>query len=200
MKHSREMLAAAIAVASLVLAGVQLAVAAPSTVVVTGTIQSAASGKLVVTGSAGRTTVRTTDKTLFIRRKNAVYGDIKTGDFIGVDSKKSPDGSLVAQSINIFPTGSQARIRVGQWLMDSGDTMTNAVVSQYVTGIFARTLTLTYQYAIVKISVPSDAQVHRLLLLTFSDLKPGLHVTVHGQRNADGSVTATFISIDQPAT
>jgi len=198
MTHSRVMLVAAIAAISLVLAGVPLAGAAPSTVVVTGTIQSAASGTLVLTGNAGRTQVLTTDKTLFISRKAAQLSDIKVGDFIGVDAKKSASGSLSAVSINIFPAGSQGRIRVGQWLMDSGDTMTNAVVAQYVAGVSSRTITLTYQGGTATIAVPPATEMHHLLLVTFADLKPGLHVTVRGQRSSDGSVTATFISIDQP--
>jgi hypothetical protein len=46
--------------------------------------------------------------------------------------------------------------------------------------------------------VHPSTEIHHLLLVTFAALKPGLHVTVRGLRNAAGSATATFISIDQP--
>ena len=88
MTCSRMVFVAVFAVASLVLAEVPHAGGAPATVLVTGTIQSAAPGMLVVAGAAGRTSVRTTGRTLYISRQAARLSDIKIGEFIGVDAKK----------------------------------------------------------------------------------------------------------------
>ena len=163
----------------------------------TGTITSEATGAIVLTTSGGTKTVKTTNTTNFITRSPAQLADIKAHDFIGVDAKKHPDGSLSAVSINIFPSSWEGKVREGQWLMASGDTMTNAVVTEYVTAVSGRTLTMTYQGATWKIAVPPSAAIHRLTAITRGELRPQMRAMVRGTANPDGSVTATSIVVDQ---
>ncbi len=161
-----------------------------------GTIASSSSGTIVLTTPGGARTVRTTTATNFIRRSPASLADIKPRDFIGVDATKSANGELSAVSINIFPPAWEGKIREGQWLMTSGDTMTNAVVASYVTGVSGRILTMTHQGSTWKITVPPSTSIHRLTPITIAALRPQMHAMVRGKANADGSVTATSVSVD----
>lgn len=70
--------------------------------------------------------------TLILSREAVSLGAIKSGDALAVTAKRGTDGSLTATSINIIPSELWNRARKGQWVMDSGDTMTNAVVAQTV--------------------------------------------------------------------
>ncbi len=174
------------------------AYAVPAIVIVDGTIAQVARDSLVLTTAGGRTLCKTSAATIIRRRLPARIEDIKVRDYIGVAASKAPDGSLTAVDINIFPTGSQGVIRDGQSMMSSGNVMTNAVVTEYVTGVSGRTVTLAYGGGTAKITVPPAATVHRLVVTTRSDLRPGRHVIARGAGNGDGSLTATSITIEGP--
>lgn len=146
------------------------------------------------TGSAIRITV--TADTRIIQRQPARLEDIKPNDLVGVTSKREPDGSLVAISINIFPPEFKGRTRESQFLMESGNTMTNATVFQNVRRVEGRTLYLRLPDGTTVITVPKDAEVKRLTLLKVSDLRPGMHVMVRGGGNPDGSITAMFVTVE----
>ncbi|GEM_PF-3391100 len=191
--------ALAVAVSALALGtlpGLGLAQAATT---LAGTIASSTSGTIVLTTAGGDKTVRTTTATNFIRRSPASLADVKPHDFIGVDAKKNANGSLSAVSIDIFPPAWEGTIREGQWLMPSGDTMTNAVVATYVTGVSGRILTMTHQGSTWKIMVPPTASIHRLAPTTIDALRPQMHARVRGKANADGTVTATSVLLDAGA-
>src|SRR5579872_597514 len=202
MQHHKSRLAllpmlAALAVVAGALSAAPENGAAQATTTLAGTIASAAPGAVVLTTADGTKTVKTTETTSIISRSTVPLSDIKTGDFIGVDAKKGADGSLTAVSISIFPPEFKGRAREGQWLMDSGDTMTNAVVTQYVSAVSGRTVALSYQGQVWKIAVPPSASIHRLAVVTSSALKPQMKVTVRGTAGADGSFTATSITVDE---
>jgi len=171
--------------------------AAPAPTTWEGTIQSVAPGTLILTTSAGQKTVRTSSATSVVSRMPAKQSDIKPGDLIGVDSKKGADGSLTAVSIHIFPPQQNGRIAEREFVMTSGDTMTNATVTTYVTGVSGRTLTLTYQGGTSKIAVPPGAPIERLVVIPLTAVRPKMHARVRGTANADGSLTATAITVDQ---
>ena len=109
------------------------------------------------------------------------------------------DGSLTANGINIFSPELWSRVRKGQFPMQSGDVMTNALVTQYADRVQGRVLYMKYQEGASTISVPDGTQIHRMLTEKLADLKPGMHVVVRGTANQDGSVTASTVSFDLPA-
>jgi len=172
--------------------------AAPANVTTQGAIESVQATTIsIVTESGEHTRIHTTAETRVVTRRPARLEDIKVGDFIGVTGEKGGEGALTAVSINIFPTDQRGRIREGQWPMESGNVMTNAVVTQYVGAVAGRTLYLKYKDGTATIAVPPETEVHRLTLSAFANLKPGLHVTVRGARGADGGLTAASIVIEK---
>ena len=185
---------------SVVLAGAMLAATAPAGAApaapITGTIVSATPDSVVVNTTQGTKTFKTTATTTVITRSPAKLSDITKGEWMGVDAKKDANGALTAVSINIFPPNYKGR--VGQWMMDSGDTMTNAQVStvETVSQVTGHVITLTYQGGTAKINVPSSAMIHRNAITPLGALKPGMHVMVRGRSNTDGTWSAASIVVD----
>ncbi|MBI4280217.1 MAG: hypothetical protein HY660_17335 [Armatimonadetes bacterium] len=181
----------------LLAAGIVPAGAAPDDAERTvGTIQSvAADGITLTTRSGGQVKVKTTAETRITNRVAAKLEEIKRDDFVAVTAKKEADGSLVAVSINIFPPQLKGQIREGQWPMESGNIMTNAIVTQYVSRVEGRTLHLKHKEGTATIKVPKETEIHRIVLIKVADLKPGMSVFVRGTRGADGTVVAATISV-----
>ena len=136
--------------------------------------------------------------TLILSRETATLGAIKSGDALAVTAKRGADGSLTAVSINIFSPGLWSRVPKGQWAMESGNIMTNAVVTQTVERVEGRTLYMKLDQGTGAISVPTATEIHRLTLVPLGDLKPGMRVTVRGIADPDGTIKASSISFDRP--
>ncbi|MGH9198534.1 MAG: hypothetical protein ACRD1T_22730, partial [Acidimicrobiia bacterium] len=118
--------------------------------------------------------------------------------FVGVTARREPDGSLTAISINIFPPEFRDRIREAQFVMDTGNVMTNATVFQNVRRIQGRTLYLRLAGGTAVITVPREAEVFRLTVMQFGALRVGMRVQARGASPPDGGMTATTIAIDAP--
>lgn len=172
--------------------------AAPAPSTLMGTIDAVGANGLNVATDAGHTQVVTTAGTRVFTRLPARLEDIKPGDFIAVTARKEADGSLTAESINIFASSMRGVAREGQFPMESGNIMTNAVVTQYVSRVSARTLTLACKDCTATIAVPPGTAVHRLMVSSVDALKTGMHVTVRGIRNGDGSLDALSITVESP--
>ncbi len=185
---------------SVVMAGAMLAATAPvgaaPAAPITGTIVSATPDTIVLNTAQGNKTIKTTAKTTVIEQSPAKLSDIKKGEWLGVDAKKSATGTLTAVSIHIFPAQSTGKFRTGQWTMTSGDTMTNAQVTQAVSQVSGNTISLAYEGGMAKILVPSSAKIYRLVRSSVTALKPQMHAMVRGQPNADGTVTAAAITVE----
>src|SRR5438128_9886322 len=83
-----------------------------------------------------------TGDTVVIRRRTVPLEDMKPNDFVGVTARREADGSLTAISINIFPPEFRGRVREAQFVMETGNIMTNAMVFQNVRRVEGRTLYL----------------------------------------------------------
>lgn len=173
-------------------------VAAPAPSTLMGTIDAVGANGLSIATDVGRTQVVTTAGTRVFNRLPARLEDIKPGDFIAVAARKEADGSLTAVSINIFAPSMRGVAREGQFPMESGDIMTNAVVTQYVSRVSGRMLTMACKDCTAAIAVPSGTAIHRLMVSTVGALKAGMHVTVRGIRNGDGSLDALSITVESP--
>lgn len=162
-----------------------------------GTITAVDPGAITITTPAGnQVRVGVSGDTRIIQRRAVTLEDIKPNDFVGVTARREADGSLTAISINIFPAEFKDRVREAQFVMDTGNVMTNATVFQNVRRIEGRTLYLRLGEGSVVIAVPRDAGVLRLTVIQYSDLKQGMRVVVRGTAASDGGMVATTITVD----
>lgn len=137
-----------------------------------------------------------TADTRIILRTVVLLTDVKPNDFVAVTSKREADGSLTALLINIFPPEFRGRVREAQFVMESGNMMTNAIVFQNVRRVDGRTLYLKLPDGTSVISVPPMTDIFRLSVIKIVDLKPGMRVVVRGATEADGSLVAATITAD----
>ncbi len=171
--------------------------AVPASTGADGTIASVSATSVVITTQSGdHIYVDTTPETHIISRRPARLADIGAGQFVAVTAKKEANGMLSAVAINILPSSLRGKIREGQWPMETGDIMTNAVITRDVARVSGRMLYLVYKDGTAMINVPPMATVRRMTLITLADLKAGMYVTAHGTQNADGSIAAAFIIVD----
>jgi hypothetical protein len=167
--------------------------------VVNGTIAAVNGGSVTVAAADGsETTAKIESDTLIISRGPASLGMIKPGDALAVTAKRQADGSLTAVSINIFSPALWDRVRKGQWIMESGNVMTNALVEQVVERVEGRILDMKLDQGTRTIGVPTGTAIHSLATVGWSALKPGMHVTVRETADSDGTTKASSIVFDRP--
>ena len=198
--RSRMMIAVTPLTALVICAGTFPVAAAPTeaTVVADGTIASVAGTSLKINTESGPRVVQVSPDTLILGRQATTLASIAPGDPMAVTSKRETDGSLTAISIVIFSSELWARARKGQWVMDSGNMMTNAVVMKYVDRVEGHTLYLKYNEGASAINVPPGTDIHRLVSVRLRDLKPGMRIMARGVGEADGSIKASSITFDRP--
>jgi hypothetical protein len=115
--------------------------------------------------------------------------DIKAGDLIASTSMRQPDGSLRAIELHYLPPGANE----GQlpWDLAPDSIMTNATVAGVAQAPQGRMLKVTYKGQQADITVPPDIPVVAFAPGNISLVKPGAAVVIFGQKQADGSVTAS---------
>ncbi len=139
-------------------------------------------------------------RTVVLERDAVTASDIKPGDAMGVAARR--DGmNLVATSINIFAPQmwSSPQMRKGQWPMASGETMTNAEVTDYAVGMSGHTLTMKYNDVNASIAVPDGIPIHRLVVVKLAALTAGMTVQIRDVPGSDGTAKAAAISFEGPA-
>jgi Domain of unknown function (DUF5666) len=167
-----------------------------------GTITAIKGSTITLTQADNMTkTITLQDKTVVLMRQVVGLDQIKAGDAMGVASRRGSDGSLVAVYINIFAPEmwSSPLMRKGEFPMQTGDTMTNAVVTQYATGVKGRVITMKYAEGTSTITVPDGTQIHKLVVAKPSALTTGLKVQIRGSLGPNGTIMANSISFDAPA-
>ena len=118
----------------------------------------------------------------------AGLGDIKTGDRVNVNARVNADGTLTALRVEVEDDHGG-----GKGSDDHGAELTGNIAS-----ISAGAMTVTTgggNTITVKISSTTSIR-HGNTTLAVSDLKVGNHVEVKGALNADGSIAATSIEVE----
>ena len=150
----------------------------------------------VESGSGNNATIYLTDKTVIVFTQPIGITEIKPGDFLGVTSAKSGDGTLTALEVRRFPKP----LNPGHRPLDgrSDQTMTNAAVSEMVQSASGRELTLTYEGGAQKIMVPESASISTLVPGNRSQLVPGAAVNLTASPGDGGRLTAIRIQVSPP--
>ena len=150
----------------------------------------------VKSGSGNNTAIDLAEKTVIVFTQPIALADIKPGDFLGVTSAKSGNGTLTAIDVRRFPKP----LNPGHRPFDGRDdqTMTNATVSAVVQSASGRELTLTYDGGAQKIVVPEKAAISTLVPGQRSQLVPGAPVNLTASSGDGGRLTAIRIQVSPP--
>lgn len=186
---------------TMLLAGSAVAVLAQAQdVTIDGKVSAMDGMKLTLMMSDGATRIISLKPdTLVLARQPATLEDIKPMEAMGVAARRESDGTLTANNINIFSPELWNRVRKGQWPMQTGDMMTNALVTDYVLGVQGRVLRMRYHDLVATINVPPGARVNRLITERAADLKVGMPVIIRGTMNAGGSLAVGSVIFDLPS-
>ncbi len=191
--------AAAILTGTAIAAGAQ-AMGQPKNETIEGTLTDVSHDTLAVTiPEGGLKLVTLLPDTLVLGREPATLDSIKSNDAVGVASRRESDGSLVADYINIFSPELWNVVRKGTFPMESGDLMSNAVVTEYVAGVNGRVLTLKYQGETTAITVPENTRINRLVTEKLGDLYNGMHIIVRATVDPEGDIIASSVTYNVPS-
>jgi hypothetical protein len=126
----------------------------------------------------------------------ASVADIKKGGFIGVGARPQADGSLLAVQVFIFP---EAMRGTGEghrpWSVLPESTMTNATVAETVTRVDGANIVLSYPGGEQKVTITVDANIIMAAPAQVSDLAAGAQVALTANRQPDGSLVTSRITI-----
>jgi len=90
-------------------------------------------------------------------------------------------------------------VRKGTFPMESGDLMSNAVVTEYVAGVQGRVLTLKYEGETTAINVPENTRINRLITEKVNDLTKGTRVIVRATVGSEGYIVASSVVYEVPS-
>lgn len=126
----------------------------------------------------------------------ATMADIRKGSFVGVGARPQPDGSLLAVQVFIFP---EAMRGTGEghrpWSVLPESTMTNATVAETVSRVDGSTIMLTYPGGEQKVTITPDANIIMAVPAQAGDLVAGVQVAMTATKRADGSFSASRVTI-----
>ena len=131
--------------------------------------------------------------------KAITLAEIKPGDFVGPASRKRPDGSLEAISIQLFPAALRGVIaeRHLPWDLEPGSFMTNSTVASEVKMANGRELTLTYPGGTQKVFVPEGVPMFTTAGGDASLLVPGATIFAMARPGPDGTLSAAGVTVSK---
>jgi len=131
--------------------------------------------------------------------KRITINDIKPGDFVGPASKKRPDGTLEAISLQKFPDNLRGVVSEGHgpWDLEPGSMMTNANVAKEVQTNNGKELVLEYKGGSQKVIVPANIPMFTTEPGDKSLLKPGAHIFTVARPGPDGNLSTARITVEK---
>jgi hypothetical protein len=131
--------------------------------------------------------------------KKITINDIKPGDFVGPASRKRPDGTLEAISLQKFPDNLRGVVSEGHgpWDLEPGSMMTNANVAKEVQTNNGKELTLEYKGGSQKVVVPANIPMFTTVPGDKSLLKPGAHIFTVARPGPDGTLSTARVTVEK---
>jgi hypothetical protein len=128
----------------------------------------------------------------------ATLADIKPDSFIGIAGVPRPDGAIEAYSIHMFLPAQRGVVpdRSGPWDGRPNSTMTNAYVTDMVTGKDGDVLTVKYKDGEKKVIVTPQTAIAAAAPGSKDELKAGAQIIIFGwDKQPDGSVLAKTLYV-----
>jgi hypothetical protein len=177
------------------------ALAQDNRVHVRGTIAALDGNVLTVTAPVGGTTTK-----IALAPNYTVQYVVKTslssitpGSWVGAAALPQPDGSLRAIEVHIFPPGSKVGAGSRPYDLAPTSTMTNGNVDTIgatkVDSVSGSKLTISYEGGAKEITVLPTTPVVMYAPATAAAVVPGAHVNMFAVKAADGSLSATGLSV-----
>jgi len=167
-----------------------------------GTVGFLKDRDLIVATPAGDVRIVVTDKTIVRGEVSIKISEITNGMYLGTTATKQADGNFLASEVHVFSEdqrGTGEGHRPLASAPESGATMTNANVEQVedvtVKDVKGRLMTLKHKDGEVKVLVPPDIPVVKRVMGDRSLLKAGAEVSLQASRSADGTLSATQITV-----
>ena len=167
-----------------------------------GTVGLLKDRDLIVATAAGDVRVIVTDKTIVRGEVSIKFSEITNGMYLGTTATKQADGNFLASEVHVFSEdqrGTGEGHRPLASAPESGATMTNANVEQVedvtLKDVKGRLMTLKHKGGEVKVLVPPDIPVVKRVMGDRSLLKAGAEVSLQASRSADGTLSATQITV-----
>lgn len=164
---------------------------------VRGTIEKLDGSTLAVASRDGvKVSIALADGVTVKGVRAAAIADIKTGDYVGVASVPRESGGDGAVEVLIFPAAMKGAGEGSYpWDLQPNSTMTNATVSNAVTGVDGGKLTLKYPTGEKTVALPAGIPVVTFADAAASDLKPGAKVFVPAMKATDGALSTKFVVV-----
>ena len=172
---------------------------APQRVNVRGTVESLDGSALHLKSREGApVTVALADNAGVRVAAKTDVASIKPNDYIAVAGVPQSDGTIRAQTVQIFPEALRG-IAEGHfpWDLTPDSTMTNATVAAIVAKANDRVITLTYKGGEKTVVVPPEAPVVALKPGSKDMLKAGAHVFIVAVKGPDGALKANGVTVGE---
>jgi hypothetical protein len=146
-------------------------------------------GAPVVINLAANYTVRT-----LVRKK---LSDIHPGDFVGTTSVPGKDGMLHAVEVHFFPANATIPDSQAPWDTRPNSLMTNAHVIGVAKAAHGQVLSVDYKNGTAQVIVGPKTPIVAPGPGTPEDLKRGKAMFTVARKGADGTLTATNITVEK---
>jgi hypothetical protein len=123
---------------------------------------------------------------------------IAPGTFVGVAASPIPGDGWKALEVLLFPESARGS---GEghygWDLTSDSSMTNATVTAVVTRTDGHMASLKYKDGSIDILIPDGIPLVTFTAADRSDVKPGTFVLLGATKQADGTLTATRLTVEK---
>ena len=163
---------------------------APSTVAVTGTVETFDASSISVKNDAGAVeSFKLAPNLVVVQNTPATLNDIKPNDFIASAAVRKEDGKLHSTELRIFPDIMRG-VGEGQRPMNDprNQTMTNATVTGTAIVGGSNTIKVKFAGGESELVVNPGVPVIAIVAADRSQVKAGVKVRVQGAKTADGAV------------
>jgi hypothetical protein len=191
---TRPLIAIAMVAASTLYAAAQKS---PTPTRIRGTLEAIDGDGLDVKSRSGEDVkLHMTGNVLILGITRIALADVKVGSFIGTTTVPGPDGAPKAVEVHVFPENMRGTGE-GSYTWDSrpNSTMTNATVSDSVTGVDGQTILVKYKDGEKKVLISQDTPIVTYVPGDKGDLKPGAKIIAFVKQLPDGSFETTRISV-----
>jgi hypothetical protein len=117
---------------------------------------------------------------------------------VGIAAAPVPGGGWRALEVLLFPeAGRGSGEGHYDWDLAPGSSMTNATVTAVVNSTSGHNVNLKYRDGSIDITIPDGIPLVTPTTADRSDMKPGAAVLVGATKAADGSLTATGLTVEK---